>query len=226
MNSEGKVTLPAARETVTFPSSSGWRITSSARSFEFRQLIEEEDTIVGETHFARVWERTAAEQPNIADGVMRRAKWSRGDKRFFGIEQPGNAVNLCRLNRFLERKGRNDGGDTFGQHRFARTRWPDHQHVVTARHRDFNRAFDMSLALNISEIDVIALMRGKKSRQISTRWKQGSFTAQERERLAANFARRRCRSYRPSQLRARLPPARITRACRGAAPPMRPAKRL
>src|SRR4030095_16606172 len=30
MNSEGKVTLPAARETVTFPSSIGCRITSSA----------------------------------------------------------------------------------------------------------------------------------------------------------------------------------------------------
>ncbi len=28
MNSEGKVTLPAARETVTFPSSNGWRMTS------------------------------------------------------------------------------------------------------------------------------------------------------------------------------------------------------
>ncbi len=29
MNSLGKVRLPAAREIVTFPSSSGWRITSS-----------------------------------------------------------------------------------------------------------------------------------------------------------------------------------------------------
>src|SRR5579884_3744917 len=30
INSEGKVMLPAARDTVTFPSSSGWRITSKA----------------------------------------------------------------------------------------------------------------------------------------------------------------------------------------------------
>jgi hypothetical protein len=55
---------------------------------------------------------------------------------------------------------------------------------VTARHRDFNRAFDMSLALNISEIDVIYLMCRKKSSQISTRWKQGSLAAQERECLS------------------------------------------
>jgi hypothetical protein len=72
------------------------------RSFEFRQFVEEKDTIVSETHFARVWECPAAEQPNVADGVMRRAKWSRGDEGFFGIEQPGDTVNLCRLNRFLE----------------------------------------------------------------------------------------------------------------------------
>jgi hypothetical protein len=57
---------------------------------------------VSETHFARIWERAAAQQPNVADGVMGRAKWSRGDKGFFGIEQPSDAVNLGGLNRFLE----------------------------------------------------------------------------------------------------------------------------
>src|SRR5438128_6035262 len=57
------------------------------RSFELRQLIEKKDAIVGEAHFARSGERTAAEQTDVADGVMGRSERSRGDERFFTIEK-------------------------------------------------------------------------------------------------------------------------------------------
>ena len=54
---------------------------------------------------------------------------------------------------------------------------------MTASHRDFNRAFDVSLAFDLAEIDIIALMRGKKSGQIGARREKRSFAAEERECL-------------------------------------------
>ena len=121
------------------------------RSFEFRQLIEKQDAVVREADFARVWKCAAAEQTDIADGVMRRAERPRRDERFFAIEQPGDAVNLGRLDRFLQRHRRDDGGDAFGKHRFAGAGRTDHQDVVTASHRDFDGAFDVSLAFYVAK---------------------------------------------------------------------------
>ena len=61
-------------------------------TFEFGQLVEKEDAVVRQTDFARARKRSAAEQADIADGVMRRAERSRGDKGFFATEQAGDAV--------------------------------------------------------------------------------------------------------------------------------------
>src|SRR5205809_7812909 len=55
---------------------------------------------------------------------------------------------------------------------------------MTASHCDFNGAFDVSLAFDLAEIDVIALMRGKKSGQIGARRKTRSFAAEKRECLS------------------------------------------
>src|SRR5262245_40837890 len=71
-------------------------------SFEFRQLIEEENAVVGQAHFTRAWKRAAAKQTNVADGVMRGSEWSCRDEGLLGIEQAGDAVNFGRFNRFLE----------------------------------------------------------------------------------------------------------------------------
>src|SRR2546421_4182048 len=55
---------------------------------------------------------------------------------------------------------------------------------MTASHCDFNGAFDVCLAFDLAEIDVIALMRGKKSGQIGARRKKRSFAAEKRECLS------------------------------------------
>ena len=132
-----------------------------------------------EADFARIWKCAAAEQTNVADGVMRRPERSRRDKRFFSVEQTGNAVNFRRLDCFLERHGRNDGGNAFRKHRFARTRGSDHEDIVTAGHRDFDRAFNVALTFHVAEIDVVALVRRKKSSQIGTRRQKRRFAAQK-----------------------------------------------
>src|SRR2546427_9652092 len=50
------------------------------RSFKLRQFIEKEDAVVRKTDFARIWKCAAAEQTNVADGMMRRAKRPLGNE--------------------------------------------------------------------------------------------------------------------------------------------------
>ena len=142
------------------------------RAFELGQLIEKKNAVMREAHFARIRNCAAAEQADVADGVMRRAKRPRGDERLFAVQQAGDAVNLRRLDRFLQRHRRNDGGDAFRQHRFARAGRTDHEHVVTAGHRHFDRALHVALAFYVAEIDVVILVRRKEFAQIAARRQQ------------------------------------------------------
>jgi len=74
---------------------------------------------VGERDFARTRDDSAADQPRIGEGVVRRAVGPISDQARTGIEYASDAVDLCRLQRFLERKGRQDCRHTFGKHGLA-----------------------------------------------------------------------------------------------------------
>ena len=67
-------------------------------------------------YFAGIRESAAAQQTNVADRVMRRAERSRRDKGLFGVEQTSDAMDLGRLDRFIERKRRDNSRDALGEH--------------------------------------------------------------------------------------------------------------
>ena len=138
---------------------------------------------MSDAHFTRIRKRPAAEQADVADGVMRVAERSRGDERLLRIQQAYDAVNLCGLNRFIERKRRNDRRNAFGQHRFAGPRRTNHQGVVAARDGDFDCAFYVALSFHIAEIDVVTLMCSEEFAQISACRQKRNFAAQKGERL-------------------------------------------
>ena len=94
MNSAGKVMVPAAREMVTRPSSIGWRMTSRVERLNSGKLVQEEDAVVRQAYFAGRGIDGAAEQADIRDGMMRRAKGPGGDKGMFSIEEAANGVNF------------------------------------------------------------------------------------------------------------------------------------
>src|SRR5437660_5758764 len=103
---------------------------------------------------------------------MRISKRSHRNKGLFGVEQAGDAVDLRRLDCFIQRERRDDGRYTFGQHRLSRTRGTDHQHVVPASDRHLDGALDVALTFHVAEIDLVTLMRGEKFAQISTCWQK------------------------------------------------------
>ena len=64
----------------------------------------------------------------------------------------GDGMDSRRLQAFFKTHRRQDRRDAFGEHRLAGAGRPDHEHVVTAGHRDFNRAFGMVLSAHIAEV--------------------------------------------------------------------------
>src|SRR6476620_1179091 len=130
-----------------------------------------------DAYFTGIWKRAAAKQTDVADSVMRIAKRSLGNERLFGIEQTSDAVDLGRLDRFIQCERRDNRRDAFRQHRFARTRRADHQDVVTAGDGYLDRAFDVALAFHVAEIDVVTLVRGEEFAQISVCGQKRNFAA-------------------------------------------------
>src|SRR2546421_8223073 len=152
-------------------------------AFEFRQLIEKKNAVVGKAYFARSGECAAAKKSNVADGVMRRTKRTRRNKRFFAVQKSGNAVDLCRLDGFIERNRRNDCRNSFRQHRLSGTRRPNHENIVTAGDRDLDCALHMRLSFHVGKIDIVVLVRREKSAEIAAGRQEWKFSTQKLKRL-------------------------------------------
>ena len=115
---------------------------------------------------------------------MRRAERPRRHKRFLAVETTGNAVNLGRLDRFIERHRRNNCWNALRQHRLARAGRANHENVVTAGNCDFDCPFDVSLSFHVCKIDIVILMGCKKTGEIAAGWEQRKFAPKKLECLA------------------------------------------
>ena len=98
-------------------------------AFEFRQFIEEEDAVVGDTDLTRRGIGRSAEETDIADGMMRRAEGAFRNEGIRLIEQATNAMNLGGFNRLIESHGWNDRRNALCQHALARAGRTDEQKV-------------------------------------------------------------------------------------------------
>lgn len=99
---------------------------------ELGQLVEEEHAQVREAHLSSPRDRAAPHQRLQAHRVMRRPKRSSGDERVAGRQLPADAVDAGHLDGLVVRQWREDRGKPTRQHRLARPRRSDHQHVVVA----------------------------------------------------------------------------------------------
>ena len=66
-------------------------------------------------------------------------------------------MNLGRFQSLLQRQGRQNGGESFGQHGFARTRWANHNNVVTPGSGNFQCPLDVFLPLYVREINIVGI---------------------------------------------------------------------
>ena len=118
---------------------------------EFGQLVEEQHPVVGQRHLAGPRRLSPADQRRLRNRMVRRPE--RPPRQQTARRHiPGHGVYLGGLQRLFARQRRQDGRHPAGQHRLARTRRPDHQHVVTARGGYLQRTLHMRLALHIGKI--------------------------------------------------------------------------
>ena len=108
--------------------------------------------MVRERNLARRGVRPAADEPDVGHGVVRRAEGALRQKRRPGRQEPGDGVDLRRLERLVERERRENRGDAAREHRLAGAGRADHQKVVSAGDGDLHRALGHLLALHLGEV--------------------------------------------------------------------------
>ena len=122
----GKVSDIEARAIVTLPSSSGWRITSSTLRRKLRQLVQKENAVV------RARLRRAAEWIPPPISPASEIVWCGARNgaclpvRTTASSTPATLWILY-LQRFFQRRRRQNAGKTLGQHGLAEAGRPDHQ---------------------------------------------------------------------------------------------------
>ena len=67
-------------------------------------------------------------------------------------EEAANRIDLGHLHRLLIGEGRQDGGETLGQHAFARARRTDHQEIVSPCGSHLQPTFGGLLAFDLCKI--------------------------------------------------------------------------
>ena len=84
--------------------------------------------------------------------MVRRAERPLAQQARAAGQQSGDAVNLGGFDGLGKGQRRQDARQPLRQHRLAGARRPDHEHVVPARRRDFERALGGGLAAHVAEI--------------------------------------------------------------------------
>ena len=78
---------------------------------ELQHLVEKEDAVVREAHFAGPRLRAAAHERRVRDGVMRRAERPRRLQSSAGAQESGDRMDRGDLERFVERQRRQNAGE-------------------------------------------------------------------------------------------------------------------
>ena len=110
------------------------------RPRELRQLVEEQDAVMGQARLPRAGMRPAAHEAGRGDRVVRSAERPLGDEASAAAAQAGEAVDAGDLQRLVARQRRQDPAEPPRQHRLAGPRRADEQRVVAAGGGDRQRA--------------------------------------------------------------------------------------
>ena len=113
-------------------------------AFEFRELVQKEDPIVGQGDFAGAGRITAPHQSRIGNGVVRSAKGPDVPHRCLLAAQ---GMKRSSFERFCVGKRRKQASKSACQHAFARTGRAGHQEMVLTGCGNFQRAPCSNLSL-------------------------------------------------------------------------------
>ena len=126
---------------------------------KFRQLVQKQNTVVGQGHLPRPQGRAAAGQCRGGGGVVGRAEGAAGQQGVCRIRQPGHRPDAGGLQGLPGGQVRQNGGQPFGQHGLAGTGRADEQQVMSAGGSDLQRPFYVLLPHHVPQVRQRRLFR-------------------------------------------------------------------
>ena len=150
------------------------------RTVKLGELVEKEHSTMREARLAGAQVRAAADDRGGRRAVVRRAERRPRDERLLAVDQPGDRVDPCHLERRLGVERRQDPRQPAGKHRLSRPGRPAEEDVVAARGRELERATS-ALTSDVGEV-------GPRRPAGPVRWQrrlglQPQLAAQVRDRL-------------------------------------------
>ena len=128
------------------------------RAAELGQLVEKQNSVMREGYLSRLGRASAADQRDARGQVVRGSERALSDQSAACSDASGHRVDFRRLERLVERHRRHDRRQPPGEHRFARARRTDHQHVVASGRGDFERSLGDPLSLDVAEIGFVGFV--------------------------------------------------------------------
>ena len=153
--SAGNVVEFSARLIVTWPSSSGWRSTSSVVRLNSGSSSRNSTPLWARLISPGVGVEPPPTRPALRDRVMRRAKRPAGQQRLAGRQAAHRAVDARGLDRLLGRQHGQDRRHALGQHGLAGAGRADHQQIVPAGGGDRDGPLGHLLAADVGEVFVV-----------------------------------------------------------------------
>ena len=128
-----------------------------AAAMELRQLVQEEDAVVGEADLPGCRRIAASHHAGIGNRVMGIAEGPRRQQGLIRLEPAKGTVDTRRLQALGGTERRHDRRQPSGQHRLAGARAPDHQDIMSASCRNNQGTLGELLAAHVAEIDVVVI---------------------------------------------------------------------
>ena len=97
---------------------------------KFGQLVEEEDAVVCETDFTGSDRRPTADEPGVADRVMRGSERALRHQPRASPQRARDRVDASGLECFVQRERGQDPREPACEHRLARPGRPQEEHIV------------------------------------------------------------------------------------------------
>ena len=112
----------------------------------FGKLVEKQHAVVRERYLARL-ELRSARHGRGGERMVRRTEGPLTQYGALFVCETADAPDTGGLHRLLAAHVRQYAGETLGEHRLARARRADHEHVMSARGSDLKRTLDVFLPL-------------------------------------------------------------------------------
>ena len=119
---------------------------------KLRQLVQEQNSLMGKADLAGLRIAAAAHQTRIGNRMVGRPEGPPCDQGIFGRKHSHYGINLTDLQGFLPGHIRQNRRKPFGKHTLSRTRRADQQHIVAACRRNLQRPLYVLLTQHIPKV--------------------------------------------------------------------------